>query len=100
MRPGRMTPFVVTTEARAALGSAAQDGATQAMVSPTTSTSPANAMSGVTTMPFKRILSTAPTLSSVSVPTGPPEQTEIPELVVDDEDEVLLEVEVEELLEV
>src|SRR4051794_37631221 len=58
-----MMPWVSMTEAVAAPGDAEQVAPTQAMVSPMTSTSPAKATSGVTTMPLRRSLSTSPFLT-------------------------------------
>jgi len=50
--PGAMMPWVSTIVAIAAAGDAAHDAAAHVMVLPPTSTSPANAVSGVTIIPL------------------------------------------------
>jgi hypothetical protein len=77
MRPGKMMPFVCTTEASAASGSPAHEGATQVSVSPSTSTSPSKATSGVTIVPASSTRSrrasrtTAPAVPASGAGVGP-----------------------------
>src|SRR5690349_19433466 len=74
MSPGKMIPWVSTTEAVAAPATPAHEAAAQVMVSPTTSTSPAKATSGVTTMPLRRSLSGSPFVTTSGGEPPPPEQ--------------------------